>query len=151
MVRHPFDKLISSYFYSKSKKISEAFKFKGKKNIIKRKFTGVLTFLAPIILPIGIWALFFPMKTNYGYIYDKNGVRIVKYLGRTDYLKQDVDLILRKIGISSNFSMPHINQSRHQHRDYYFKNRLIRNYLNRKYKRDIQLYQLVEEEMKNLI
>jgi hypothetical protein len=91
------------------------------------------------------------MKTNYGYFYDKNGVRIVKYLGRTDYLKQDVDLILRKIGISSNFSMPHINQSKHQHRDYYFKNRLIRNYLNRKYKRDIQLYQLVEEEMKNLI
>ena len=46
--------------------------------------------------------------------------------------------------------MPHINQSRHQHRDYYFKNRLIRNYLNRKYKRDIQLYQLVEEEMNEL-
>jgi hypothetical protein len=31
LVRHPFDKSISSYFFSKSKKINGAFKFKGKK------------------------------------------------------------------------------------------------------------------------
>jgi hypothetical protein len=150
MVRHPFDKLISSYFYSKSKKISEAFKFKGKKNIFKRKLTGVLTFLAPKILPISIWAILFPMKTSRAYFFDKNGKRIVTYLGRTDKLSQDVNLILKQFGVETNSKMPHINQSRHQHRDYYFKDNFIGKYLLKKYQEDILLYQLVEKEMNEL-
>lgn len=150
LVRHPFDKLISSYFFSKSKKVSEAFKFKGKKKIVKRVFTGVLTFSAPKILPIGLWAILFPMKTSYEYFHDKNGQRIVKHLGRTDYLKQDVDFILKNIGIAYQSSMPHINKSAHKHRDHYFKNKWIRKYLSTKYANDILLYNSVEQEINEL-
>jgi hypothetical protein len=150
LVRHPFDKLISSFFFSKSKKINQAFKFKGKKKIFKRKITGVLTFLAPKILPISIWALLFPMKTCHDYFHDKEGNRIVKYLGRTDNINHDVDLILKEIGIISDLKIPHINKSNHKNRDHYFNNKLIKNYLNKKYERDIKLYQLVEEEMNKL-
>jgi hypothetical protein len=150
MVRHPFDKLISSYFFSKSKPIAIAFKNKGKKHLLKRKLQTLISFITPKILPISIWSLLFPMKTCHDYFYDKEGNRIVKYLGRTDHINHDLDLILKEIGIITDLKIPHINKSNHKNRDHYFNNKLIRNYLNKKYERDIKLYQLVEEEMNKL-
>jgi hypothetical protein len=150
IVRHPFDKLISSYFYSKSKPIAYAFKNKGEKHLLKRKLKTLLSFIAPRILPISIWALLFPMKTSYDYFHDKKGNRIVNYLGRTDYIDYDLDLILKEIGIETNLKIPHINKSKHKNQNHYFNNKWIRKYLSAKYAKDIYLYQSVEQEINDL-
>jgi ubiquinone/menaquinone biosynthesis C-methylase UbiE len=90
------------------------------------------------------------MKTCHDYFYNKEGNRIVKYLGRTDYINHDLDLILKEIGITTDLKTPHINKSDHKNRDHYFKDKLIINYLNKKDERDIKIYQLIEEEMNKL-
>jgi|AntRauTorckE5430_2_1112549.scaffolds.fasta_scaffold02667_3 hypothetical protein len=150
LVRHPFDKLISSYFFNKKVNLLSALSMKGEKRMLTRKIKGLLSSLAPKILPIGIWALLFPMKTSYDYFFDRKGNRIVKYLGRTDHLNEDLFAILRNIGITSNLNIPHINQSQHKARDQYFKNPWIEKTLAKKYSRDIELYDLAEKEMQEI-
>jgi len=150
MVRHPMVKLVSSYYFNKKNYLFQAFKMRGEKNLLLRKIKGFMTSLAPKILPINIWALIFPMKTSYEYFFDRNGHRIVTYLGRTDHLNEDLKLILKKLKISTSVETPHINTSKHNHRQDYFKNRWIRNKLYKKYKKDIDLYQQVELEMQKL-
>jgi hypothetical protein len=54
MVRHPFDKLISSYFYSRSQSVFQVFEWKGEKNMLKRKVKGFISFVLPRILPLSI-------------------------------------------------------------------------------------------------
>lgn len=149
-VRHPFDKLISSYFFNKSIKLTTAFKIKGKKKLFLRKLRAFLSFLAPKILPIDIWALLFPMKTSRDYFFDQHGNRIVQYLGRTDHLNEDLVVILKEIGITHNANIPHINKSKHKSRSHYFNNRWIKQYLNKKYSKDLELYRTVEKEMREL-
>lgn len=150
MVRHPFDKLISSYYFVKSSKILAPLKWRGEKNLLSRKIKGIISHTAPKILPFIIWVLIAPMKTNYDYFFDKNGVRIVKYLGRTDYLDQDLRKILKRIGITENIEIAHINKSSHKSRDHYFKNGWIKKYLTKKYAKDIKLYKIAEKEMNEL-
>ena len=150
MVRHPFDKLISSYYFAKSGSILKVLKWKGEKNMFLRKVKGIISHTAPKILPLNIWVLLFPMKTSYDYYHDKNGKRIVQYLGRTDHLDEDLKLILNTIGIAENIDVPHINKSKHRSRDHYFKNKWIRNYLAKKYQKDLELYQVAEQEMEAL-
>ena len=150
MVRHPFDKLISSYYYAKSLKISSVLKWKGEKNMFIRKIKGLISHTAPNILPLSLWILFFPMKTSHQYYFDKNGNRIVQYLGRTDHLNEDLKLILKAIGISENIDVPHSNKSKHKSRDHYFKNKWIKNHLSKKYAKDLELYQLAEQEIKKM-
>lgn len=150
MVRHPFDKLISSYYFSKKQNIFKAFKIKGQKKLISRKIKGFLSFLAPKLLPLNIWVLIFPMKTSHEYFFDKKGQRIVSYLGRTDYLSEDLKLILNKLQISTSIKIPHINKTNHKSREDYFKNKWVRNKLYKKYKKDIELYHQAKQEMKQL-
>ena len=149
-VRHPFDKLISSYSFNKKGKLLSSLHMKGEKKMLTRKIKGLLSSLAPKILPIGVWALLFPMKTSYEYFFDRKGNRIVKYLGRTDHLNEDLFAILKNIGITSNLNIPHINQSQHKARDQYFKNPWIEKTLAKKYSRDIELYDLAEKEMQEI-
>jgi hypothetical protein len=87
------------------------------------------------------------MKTNYEYFFDKKGNRIVKYLGRTDCLNEDLLVILNNINIISENDIPHINQSKHKTRDQYFKNAWIKKKLSKKYSQDLNLYHLIQKEM----
>lgn len=150
IVRHPFDKLISTYFFNKKGNLLNAFDVKGEKRVFIRKIRGFLTYLAPKILPIGLWALIFPMKSSHEYFFDRNGQRIVKYLGRTDHLNEDLKLILKDLQISTKFEIPHINKSKHNSRHDYFKNKWIKNKLINKYKKDIDLYNQAVVEMELL-
>jgi hypothetical protein len=150
MVRHPFDKLISSYYFGKSLSIFKVLNWKGEKNMFIRKVKGLISHTAPKLLPLSIWALLYPMKTSHDYYYDKNGERIVNHLGRTDYLNEDIKVILKRIGITENNVIPHINQSKHKSRDHYFKNIWIRNILIKKYKKDIELYNIAEKEISTI-
>lgn len=150
MVRHPYDKLISSYYFAKSQSILKVLKWRGEKNLLKRKIKGLISHTAPKILPISLWVLLYPMKTSYQYFFDKKSNRIVKYLGRTDNLNEDLRVILKTIGINQNLEIPHQNKSNHKSRDHYFKNGWIKNHLLKKYAKDIELYKIADNEMKEL-
>jgi hypothetical protein len=149
-VRHPFDKLISSYYFNKQSSLSSSFTVKTKKNSLTKKIKMFTTLLAPKILPLNIWVLIFPMKSSYEYFFDKSGNRIVSHLGRTDNLIQDLKIILDNLQISTSIKIPHINKSNHKSRDQYFKNKWIRKRLFTKFKKDIELYYQVEKELKEL-
>lgn len=146
-VRHPFDKLISSYHFNKSISSVDAFNIKGNRKVLKRQINGFISRLSTRILPLSIWVLIFPMKTSYEYFYDREGNRIVKYLGRTDSLNDDLKIILNDIGIDVSDKIPHVNRSEHKDWSYYLKFRPIRNFLEKKYKKDIELYEMVKKEM----
>lgn len=152
-VRHPFDKLISSYHFNNKIDLFGPFRtlgkieIKGKKRLLTRVISGFISRLATRILPLSIWVLIFPMKTSYEYFHDRNGNRIVEYLGRTDSLNDDLKIILNDIGIDVTDRIPHVNRSEHKDWSYYLKFQSIRKYLEKKYKKDIELYESVEKEM----
>lgn len=146
-VRHPFDKLISSYHFNKSISPVDALKIKGNRRLLRRQINGFISRVSTQILPFSIWALIFPLKTSYEYFHDKSGNRIVEYLGRTDSLNDDLKIILNDIGIDAADKIPHVNRSEHKDWSHYLKFRPIRKYLEKKYKKDILLYETVAEEM----
>lgn len=150
MVRHPLEKLVSSYFFGKSSSILQVVNMKGEKNLIIRKVKGIITLALPKILPLNFWVLLFPMKTSYDYFYDKKGNRIVNYIGRTNHLDEDLKLILKHLNISKEIDIPHINKSKHKSHDHYFKRKWLKHYLIKKYKKDIDLYNIAQKEIQKL-
>jgi hypothetical protein len=147
MVRHPFDRLVSSYFHNKSQSITQVFGWKGEKNLLKRKIKGAISHTLPKILPITIWVFIYNMKSNYDYFFDKKGNRIVKYIGRTDHMTEDLKKVLSIKGIKLESEAPHVNTTSHKSHQKYFKSKWIKNYLSKKYKRDVELYRIAEKEM----
>jgi len=151
IVRHPFDRLVSSYFHNKAQSITQVLGWKGQKNLLKRKIKGAISHTLPKILPIAIWVFIYKMKSNYDYFYDREGNRIVKYIGRTNHLTEDLRKILSVKGISLKNEVPHINTTSHKSHHNYFKSKWIVNYLTKKYQKDIDLYKLAEKEMNSLV
>jgi hypothetical protein len=90
------------------------------------------------------------MRTCYEYYYDKKGNRLVKNLGRTKHLGNDIEIILKSFGIDSSFKVPHVNKSNHKNHSEYFTIKLIKNYVYKKYSKDIELYKKVVNEIKIL-
>jgi hypothetical protein len=150
MVRHPFDRLVSSYFHNKSQSITQVFGWKAEKNLLKIQIKGAISHTLPKILPISIWVFIYNMKTNYDYFFDREGNRIVEYMGRTDHMTEDLKKILSVKGIHLESDAPHVNTTRHKSHHKYFKSKWIKNYLTKKYKKDVELYEIAEKEMNSL-
>lgn len=149
-VRHPMEKLVSSYYFNRKQQLRDAFFIKGQNKKYIRIVRSFFTRLMPKILPIELYVLIFPMKTSYEYFHDSNGKRIVKYLGRTDQLSDDLQLILNELGIVYKGAIPHSNKTAHRSWKEYIRWKPVRKYLLSKYRRDINLYLSVEQEMKIL-
>lgn len=149
-VRHPLEKLISSYYFGKKIRLSNAFTTKGEKRKLIRTARSFISSLMPKILPLEIYVVIYPMKTSFEYFHDRNGERIVKYLGRTDHLSDDLLLILNYLGINYDGKIPHSNKTQHRTWREHVRWKPIRSYLVKKYQRDIELYREIERSMKGL-
>jgi len=145
-VRHPMEKLVSSYFFNRKQKLRDAFFLKGDNKKYIRIIRSLLTRLIPKILPIEIYVLIFPMKTSYEYFHDSAGNQLVKYLGRTDQLSNDLVLILDELGIPYKGAVPHSNKTTHRSWEDCIRWKPVRRYLMTKYRRDINLYRSVEQK-----
>lgn len=150
-VRHPFDKLVSSYFFNKRGSLYKSFQIKGKNKRIIRMVRMFFTFLLPKILPFQIWALFFPMKTNRKYFVNKEGEIIVDYIGRTEYLNEDLTFICGLCGIdTTNVKVPHVNKSMHQDWEKYFQNEFFKRIISYRFKDDLEFVSEVNMRIEQL-
>lgn len=140
-VRNPYSKLVSSYFFNKSNKISDAFRMKGKKHRLKRSINFFLTTLFAQLLPFKVWALLYPYRSNLSYLTDYDGSLIVKYIGRTEYLNEDFHSIMKSLNIDTkNIIVGKKNTSIHKSNESYFKQEWFKKKMYRKMKLDIDLY-----------
>lgn len=151
-IRDPYAKLVSSYFFNRSGVLSKAFEIKGGKRRTIRMVNRFLTMFIPKILPFQLWALLYPMKTNLDYVADRKGNRIVKHLGRTEFLDQDFQVILETLGIDQKgIEIQRRNTSSHGQFENYFNNTFFKKIIDRRYRADIELYQSVTQELNQLL
>tara|TARA_Y100001954_G_C15789923_1_gene594514 strand:+ start:1477 stop:2163 length:687 start_codon:yes stop_codon:yes gene_type:complete len=140
-IRNPYSKLVSSYFFNRSNSVSQAFKIKGNKNKLKRSINYFLTTFFAKILPFKIWALFYPYRSNMSYLTDYDGSLIIDHIGRTEFLNEDFQSIMKKLGINTkDVIVGKKNVSNHKAFEKYFKSNWFKYLIYKKLKSDIDFY-----------
>jgi hypothetical protein len=149
-VREPISKIMSAYnFYKqggKNKKLWD----KNTKTFSSR-FIHLLQYVSAKILPFELWLLIYPFKDNISYFLDTDENLIVRNIGRFEFLKEDLHIILKRAKINLNIeSLKVANRSNKTKNDtlspFFLKLLEIRHPLLRK---DIKLYQKIQESMKD--
>jgi len=145
-VRDPIEKLVSSYFFTRSRTLSDAFQMGTKRSKSMLIVRRVSTILLARVLPLWLWSLVFRMRDCSSYFTDRDGKLIVDYLGSIQRLSQDLNAIFDDIGLNvGKVAIPRINTSKHRKpRDYWFF-RLFIPMLQKRYAADIALYAMVKD------
>ena len=140
-VRHPYGRIVSSYFFYKKGAKSCVWVGKESKKPTEQKLKIKLAQL----LPFHIWALVYPYKSNIEYFFDTKNILIVdiKNIGLFEDLEENLNEILSRSNICLEKEIPHENKSLHLGEDEYFKNPVFKWLINRKVKRDLEFYNLV--------
>ena len=129
-VRNPWDKMVSQYFYIKSKgrysKTFEEFIDEWKACPIDRNILGKGA-------PIYYQPVQSPWLTN------KSGDVIVDYVGRFESFQEDFNMVLEKIDYKGNRKLPHVNKTKHLHYSTYY-NEETRRIVEEKFSQDIELF-----------
>lgn len=148
LVRHPMSKLVSSYFFNKNQPLLSVFNMKGGNKRNLRIIKSFSSRLSAKILPFWLFIILFPMKTNLSYCTGSKGERIVKHIGRTENLTEDLSVIFKRIGIDADIKnrISHLNKTKHKSADYYFSKRIVRYFFNLRYKADLTFYNEIVEE-----
>jgi hypothetical protein len=151
-IRLPQSKLVSAYFYAKKNKLIKLKYNKIKSfRLLLNEFNYIFSVLLAKVLPFQFWAFLYPYRSNYDYIFDDKGNRLVPYIARTEYLEADLKLIFSKLGIDiSNFELGVSNTSNHEDYSIYYKNRLFNKLISKRMKQDNDLYEKVELENRKL-
>jgi len=151
IVRDPFHKLVSAYFYRKRNKIIDNKQKSGSIKLIFNKFKHAFSVILAKSLPFYIWVFIYPYRSNSSYIFDDKGKRLVKYIGRTEYLESDLKAIISHLGLNpSQLSIKKLNTSKHDEPQKYYQKRLFKKLISLKLKKDLFLYRQVTEEMEKL-
>jgi sulfotransferase famil protein len=142
-VRNPYAKLVSGYFfYKKGGKVSIMNKKYSIKNIIIEKAKSIIA----NVLPFKIWSVLYPYKSNFEYITDNNGRIIVDYIGRTEFLEVDLNIILKLIGIKKEeVIFPKLNSSGSRDFEKYFRSKWHKKLIDFKIRKDIKINSIIEE------
>ncbi|MEL6655585.1 MAG: sulfotransferase family 2 domain-containing protein [Bacteroidota bacterium] len=138
-VRDPLAKFVSSYFFYRGHK-----RLWNQRPDIKvwAKLKIAIRLLFAKSLPFKIWAMLYPYKSNWGYLTDKQGNIIVKHIGRTQYLKEDLIRILNTIGVDTDdIEVGRKNSSKHSHHLEYYQANWFRTFVEYKLRKDIKLYE----------
>ena len=145
-VRDPIEKVVSSYFFTRSGKLRDAFKIRTEKSKSLMVARRIVAILGARILPLWLWSLVYRMRDCNSYFTDQDGNLIVDYLGSTGRLSSDLVKILDNMGHEVPKGLiPHTNTSRHRRpEDYRFFSLWIP-LLRRRYAADLELYKLVED------
>jgi len=145
-VRHPIEKLVSAYFFTRKGSLLGAFQIrtaKSKWRLVAKRIIGIT---AARILPFWFWALLFPMKKCSDYFLDSSGNIIVDFLGATDRLDADLTGILSGLGVAiRDLRVPHVNQSSHKKaHEYLVQDGFLHRCLQKRYADDLRLFALAK-------
>ena len=140
-VRHPYGRIVSSYFFYRKGAKSWAWEGRESKKPTEQKLKIKLAQL----LPFHIWALVYPYKSNIEYFFDAKNNLIVdlQNIGLFEDLEENLNEILSRSNIRLEKEIPHENKSNHGDKDNYFKNPVFKWIINLKVKRDLEFYNLV--------
>lgn len=146
-VRHPYSKLVSSYFYLRR---DHLFKRKHPKGWKYKVLTFGSKLLAKL-LPFKLWALVYPYKANTEYVLDFDGRRIVDAVGRTEHLEADLQRILERFDVPTDRLAPkQLNTSAHNDYDIYFTTPWFKRLMEKRMRADLDLYDAIDREMEEL-
>ena len=147
-VRHPIEKLMSAYHFSRGRKLAHVIGVRTAKSKWALASKRVIAILMARILPFPVWSRIYPMKRCSDYFLDDSGALIVKYLGNTNRLANDLKQILRMEGIEiAEVEVPHLNRSNHGGQ---CTTALGTGFLETKYADDIKLFELVKDHVVSL-
>lgn len=149
-VRNPRGKIVSAYHFNRAGTLHQAFKTKGKKRRIYRGLKTFFTVLTAKILPFSIYMVIYPMKSNKEYCTNEKGKVIVDFIGRTEHLQQDLEIILKDFIDDFDqelIDVPHLNKSQHKKVDQYFNNPLIKWIFDVRFSSEVKFYERVDQEM----
>ena len=144
-VRDPIEKVVSSYFFTKSGSIRGAFSLRSERGRHLKVAKRIFSILLARTLPLSVWSLLYPMRTCHDYFCDDNGEIIVDALGATKRLGADLAEILSDCGIQlAPEEVPHVNRSSYRDPKVYLLFRFCIPILLRRYRSDVDLYKRVE-------
>ncbi|MEQ8704196.1 MAG: sulfotransferase family 2 domain-containing protein [Phaeodactylibacter sp.] len=149
-IRHPYDKVVSSYFFLKNGNPLTKGNIWAYRLKLKTLIRAIVTYLNTITartIPFEIWSILRPTKRNSKYVLDGNQF-VVNYIGRTEYLEPHFHSIFSEIGITlkvkneiGQFSK---NKSAHNEPSSYFKegsmHKKIFDFI---YRKELELYCIV--------
>jgi hypothetical protein len=115
IVRNPWERTISQFFYLKKK--DDLLEFIGLK-----RTNSLKEYLHKIQRKLHVqW------ESQYNFLFDSDGISRVDYIGRFENLKKDIIVALLEINKQqdveldlTNFKMPHLNKGYHDHYSAYY-------------------------------
>ena len=126
IVRNPWDRLLSNYFYKKLN-YNNLIQDLSFKKWITNSCDGNYSFEYSL-----------SRHTQLDWIVDENGEVVVDFIGKFENLQEDFDTICDKIGIPRQ-KLPHKNKSKHKHYTEYYDDE-TRAIVAEKYAKDIEYF-----------
>ena len=127
IVRNPWDRLLSNYFYRKYIKYDGFIQDMSFKEWVVNSKTGDYSFENSL-----------SKHEQFDWITDNHKEVLVDFIGRFENLQEDFDIICDKIGIPRQ-ELPHKNKSKHKHYTEYY-NDETRSIVAEKYAKDIEYF-----------
>jgi len=119
IVRNPWDRLVSNYFFRKRRGKSTSISFKDW--VVKNKFDGCNA-----------------KHTQLSWISDETGELIIDFIGRFENLQEDFNIICERIGVPHQ-QLAHKNKSKHKHYTEYYDEE-TKQIVAEKYAKDIEYF-----------
>lgn len=144
-VRHPIEKLVSSYFFSRAGSVRRVLNIKAIRYRVLKIAKNLLRLFSAKVLPLPVWCLVYRMRSCTEYFCDTSGHIIVDHMGCTERLGPDLAAILSRVGMDVDIDdVPHTNRSSHSRPEDYPIFRHLIPFFERRYKADIALHRKVE-------
>ena len=106
IVRNPWEKAVSQYFYMRQRPDLRAFIGMNENDSFKKYLELIQT------------KQHVQWEPQYKFIYDENGELMVDYVGRLETIDEDVQYIFNRLGVQGKIA--HANATRHQHYSAYY-------------------------------
>jgi len=149
-IRHPYDKVVSSYFFLKNGRPltkGNIWAYRKKMKPLVRAIVTYLNVITARIIPFKIWSIIRPIKRNSKYVLEGNRF-VVNYIGRTECLESHLNSIFFEMIIrfksKNNINKFSKNKSIHKESSSYFKKDSIhKKIFDLIYRDELELYALV--------